>query len=230
MLIPAIDLMGGRIVQLQQGERLAFETDDIDGWIARFKSFPLIQLVDLDAARRQGENDALVRRICRALPCQVGGGVRTVDRAAELIAAGAKRVVIGSALFDERGVDVPAASKFADTVGAARFVAAVDSLAGRVVTHGWSRSIALSPVDAVRSLSPFAGAFLATLVDGEGLMEGLDFEAAAAIRAATRRQVIVAGGIRNMADVDRLAGQGIDAVVGMAIYSGRMILPSSPEG
>jgi phosphoribosylformimino-5-aminoimidazole carboxamide ribotide isomerase len=230
MLIPAIDLMGGRIVQLQQGERLAIETDDVDGWIARFQSFPLIQLVDLDAARNQGENDALVRRICRALPCQVGGGVRTVDRAAELIAAGAKRVVVGSALFDERGVDAPTASKFADTVGAARFVAAVDSRAGRVVTHGWSRSIALSPVDAVRSLSPFAGAFLATLVDGEGLMEGLDFEAAAAIRAATRRQVIVAGGIRDMADVDRLAGQGIDAVVGMAIYSGRMILPSSPEG
>ena len=212
--------MGGRIVQLVQGERLAFATDDLDTWVARFKNFPIVQLIDLDAAKRQGDNDALVRQLCARLPCQVGGGVRTIDDARARIDAGAKRVIVGSALFDNDGIRQTQAAAFADALSPERFIAAVDSRGRRVVVHGWRTTLDLGDVQAVRALSPYAGAFLATVVDGEGMMLGLNTKAAVELRQATDRQLIVAGGIRNECEVDDLDRHGIDAVVGMAIYTG----------
>ena len=222
MLIPSIDLMNGRIVQLQQGERLMFETDDIDRWIARFATFPVVQLIDLDAAMGRGNNDALVARICRELPCQVGGGVRTIDAARARLDAGARRVIIGSALFDAQGVLTERAAAFADAIGMEPFIAAVDSRKGQVVIHGWKTVVPVRATDAVRALSPYAGAFLATLVDGEGMLGGLDRAAARELRAATSRQLIAAGGIRDEDEVNALDREGIDSVVGMAIYLGEM--------
>src|ERR1700729_1549745 len=101
MLIPSIDLMGGRIVQLVQGEELKLAFDDFDYWIERFSKYPRVQLIDLDAAMRQEDNTSLVEQICKRLPCQVGGGVGTVARAQSVLAAGAKRVIVGSSLFKE---------------------------------------------------------------------------------------------------------------------------------
>lgn len=222
MLIPSIDLMNGRIVQLQQGERLAFETDDIDAWIARFSTFPIVQLIDLDAAMGRGSNDALVERICGALPCQVGGGVRTIDIARARLGAGARRVIVGSALFEGQVVAIDRAAGFAAALGTERFIAAVDSRGGQIVIHGWKTAIPVRAVDAVRALSPHAGAFLATLVEGEGMLGGLDRAAARELRAATDRQLIAAGGIRDMEEVNALDREGIDSVVGMAIYAGTM--------
>jgi phosphoribosylformimino-5-aminoimidazole carboxamide ribotide isomerase len=218
MLIPSIDLMGGRIVQLVQGERLAFATDDIDAWVDRFAKFPIVQLIDLDAAKNEGRNDALVRRICASLPCQVGGGVRTIAEAQARLNAGARKVIVGSALFDAGGVRSDKAAEFADAIGAERFIAAVDSRGGQIVIHGWKTTTGVTAVDAVRTLSQSAGGFLATLVDGEGLMGGVDLDAALELRRATSRHLIVAGGIRNMDEVDALHAHGIDAVVGMALY------------
>jgi phosphoribosylformimino-5-aminoimidazole carboxamide ribotide isomerase len=222
MLIPSIDLMNGRIVQLQQGERLMFETDDIDAWIARFASFPVVQLIDLDAAMGRGSNDALVARICRELPCQVGGGVRTIDAGRARLDAGARRVIVGSALFDAQGVLTDRAAAFADALDTDRFIAAVDARGGQVVIHGWKTVVPVRALDAVRVLSPYAGAFLATLVDGEGMLGGIDHAAARELRAATDRQLIAAGGIRDMDEVNALDREGIDSVVGMAIYMGTM--------
>jgi len=222
MLIPSIDLMNGRIVQLQQGERLAFETDDIDAWITRFSTFSIVQLIDLDAAMGRGGNGALVERICRALPCQVGGGVRTLEAARARLDAGARRVIVGSALFDSQGVAIDRAAAFAEALGTERFIAAVDSRGGQIVIHGWKTPVPVRAVDAVRTLTPYAGAFLATLVDGEGMLGGLDRAAARELRAATDRQLIAAGGIRDMEEVNALDGEGIDSVVGMAIYTGAM--------
>ena len=105
MLIPSIDLQNGRVVQLVQGEKLAIATDDLDGWIAKFATFPKVQLIDLDAAMSRGNNDALVRQIAARLPCRVGGGVRSVRRAEELIAAGAQAVIAGSGLFNAGRAD-----------------------------------------------------------------------------------------------------------------------------
>jgi phosphoribosylformimino-5-aminoimidazole carboxamide ribotide isomerase len=224
MLIPSIDLQGGRIVQLVQGERLAVETGDIDAWIERFRGRPKVQLIDLDAAKGEGRNDGLVGRICAELPCRVGGGIRTIEQAEAVLALGATHVIVSSSLFRGGAVDVGFARDLSARIGPERFIAAVDSRGGRVVIHGWRTQLELSPVDAVRQLEPFAGEFLYTHVDLEGLMKGTDMGAIAAVRAATVRAVTAAGGITTSEEIAQLDAMGVDAVVGMAIYTGRLII------
>ena len=218
--------MGNRIVQLVQGERLALESHAIDEWIDRFRGWPKVQLIDLDAAKKQGQNDDLVARICRELPCRVGGGIRSVDRAKGVIAGGATHAIVGSALFKSGGIDTVFAESLATAVGPSRLVAAVDSKGGHVVIDAWRTSLPLSAVDAMRQLEPFFGGFLYTHVDREGLLQGTDMEAIRRVRAATSREVIAAGGITTMEEVDELDAMGVDAVVGMALYTGRITMPS----
>jgi len=222
MLIPSIDLMDGRVVQLEQGARLVLQTDDLDGWLRRFEAYPLIQVIDLDAALGRGENRAVVERLCAARSCQVGGGVRSPERARALLDVGAARVIVGSALFDARGVRRDAAAAFRDAIGADALVAAIDSRAGQVVVHGWKTSLPVTAVEAVRALEPFVSTFLYTHVDTEGTLSGLDLVPVHTLRTATSRSLIVAGGIRDAAEVERLSALGVDAVVGMAIYTGRI--------
>lgn len=224
MLIPSIDLQGGRIVQLVQGERLAVETDDVEAWIERFRGRPKVQLIDLDAAKGEGRNEALVSRICAALPCRVGGGIRTIERAEAVLALGATHVIVSSSLFREGAVDVAFARDLSARIGVTRLIAAVDSRGGRVVIHGWRTQLTLSAVEAVQQLEPFAGEFLYTHVDLEGLMKGTDMAAIAAVRAATTRAVTAAGGITTSEEIAQLDAMGVDAVVGMAIYTGRLRL------
>ena len=226
MLIPSIDLQGGRIVQLVQGERLAVASDDFDGWIRRFERFPKVQLIDLDAAKNAGDNLAIVASICRRLPCRVGGGIRSVDRAAGALDAGAHKVIVGSALFRGGRPDIAFASDLHERLGAERLIAAVDAREGQVVIDGWRTRLSITPVDAIRVLEPFFGEFLFTNVDVEGLMQGIDRGAIAAVREATAREVTAAGGVTTQEEIDWLASIGVDAVAGMAIYTGRLqILP-----
>ena len=220
MLIPSIDLMGGRIVQLVQGEKLRLSFDDFEYWIEKFSRFPLVQLIDLDAAMRQGDNAALVAQIARRLPCQVGGGIRSIERAHEVLDAGAKRVIIGSALFSEDGkVNVDVTSSLAAAVGAARVVAGIDTRDGRIAVKGWKAQVALTPDEAIPQLDPYVAGYLYTHVDGEGLMQGFPIDAAERLRGLTARQLIVAGGIRSQQEIDVLDAMGVDAVVGMAVYT-----------
>lgn len=226
MLIPSIDLQNGRIVQLVQGERLALESADIDAWIGRFTGYPRVQLIDLDAAKGAGSNDRLVAHICRRLPCVVGGGIRSIDRARHVLDGGALAVIAGSALFTPDGVNTALAEQLDAAIGSERLIAAVDSRGGRVVVHGWRTELQISTVDAVRLLEPFAGGFLYTHVEREGLMQGTDIDAIAAVRAATTRTLAAAGGITTLEEVDHLDSIGVDAVVGMALYTGRLKLPT----
>lgn len=220
MLIPSIDLLGGRIVQLVQGEKLRLAFDDFEYWIEKFSRYPLVQLIDLDAAMRQGDNSALVEQIAKRLPCQAGGGIHTIDRARQVLDAGAKRVIIGSALFSAEGtVNTAFAGQLAAAVGAERVVAGIDTKNGRIAVKGWKAQVELTPDEAMPQLEPCAAAFLYTHVDGEGLMKGFPFEAAARLRKLTQRQLIVAGGIRSQQEVDDLDAIGADAVVGMAVYT-----------
>jgi phosphoribosylformimino-5-aminoimidazole carboxamide ribotide isomerase len=220
MLIPSIDLMGGRIVQLVQGEKLELSFDDFEYWIEKFSRFPLVQLIDLDAAMRKGDNSGLVARISRRLPCQVGGGIRSTERACEVIDAGAKRVIVGSALFSEGGkVNADVASALAAAVGTERVVAGIDTKNGRIAVKGWKAQVALTPDEAIPQLDKYVAAYLYTHVDGEGLMQGFPIDAAARLRGLTARQLIVAGGIRSRQEVDDLDAMGVDAVVGMAVYT-----------
>jgi phosphoribosylformimino-5-aminoimidazole carboxamide ribotide isomerase len=220
MLIPSIDLQGGQIVQLVQGERLAIATDDVDGWVRKFERFPKIQLIDLDAAKNAGDNSALVASICTRLPCRVGGGIRTAGRAAALLDGGALKVIVGSSLFRGGQPNLEFAEALAARVGADRLIAAVDARDGQVTIDGWRTKLAITPVEAIRVLEPFFGEFLFTNVNVEGLMQGIDREAISAVRDATTREVTAAGGVTSQADVDWLAGIGVDAVAGMAIYTG----------
>ena len=218
MLIPSIDLMGGKIVQLVQGEKKALEFDDFELWVERFSKYPLVQLVDLDAAIGSGNNRDLVRSLVQRLPCQVGGGIRTAEIAQEILAHGAKRVVIGSSLIRDGGINTSFAEELASQVGAEKLVFAVDSRGGKVAIRGWRQLTDASAVQMIRSLEPWCNAFLYTNIDTEGLLLGMPLDVVSELRTATSKQLIVAGGIRTEEEVDQLHAMGVDAVVGMAIY------------
>jgi phosphoribosylformimino-5-aminoimidazole carboxamide ribotide isomerase len=220
LLIPSIDLMGGRIVQLERGEELRLAFDDFEYWITRFARFPLVQLIDLDAAKGVGDNRPLIEQIAKRLPVQVGGGVRSVDQARLLLESGVRRVIFGSVLFRDDGINLEAAAAIAAQITPGRFVAAVDTKAGRIAVRGWREQVDVTPARAIQALEPYCGAFLYTHVDSEGTMGGFPMEIAQTLRSLTSRQLIVAGGIRTQDEIDALDAIGVDAVVGMAVYSG----------
>jgi phosphoribosylformimino-5-aminoimidazole carboxamide ribotide isomerase len=231
MLIPSIDLMGGRIVQLVQGEKLKLAFDDFEYWIDRFSKYPLVQLIDLDAAMRQGENRSLIEMICKRLPCQVGGGLKTAEDGRKLLEIGARRVIYGSSLFGPAEPGEPQRHKvikleFAEGLKAAlsedALCFSVDTKGGRVAVKGWKDSVDLTPEEAVTWLEDSCSAFLYTHVDTEGTMSGFPIDVAAILRACTAKQLIVAGGIKERSEVDALDAMGVDAVAGMAVYSGAM--------
>ena len=222
MLIPAIDLKDGAVVQLVQGERLAIRDEDVDKWVTRFERFPKVQIIDLDAAMGKGDNLPIVRRIAGKLRCRVGGGVRSAERALDILAAGAQAVIAGSALFRDGRPDLDFARRLSDAVGVERLIAAVDSKGGHVVVNGWKTPLPVTAVDAVRALEPFCGEFLYTYVDAEGLMQGTNIPAILDVRHATSRQVTAAGGITTRQEIDTLHENGVDSVVGMAVYTGTL--------
>ena len=232
VLIPSIDLMGGKIVQLVQGEKLKLSFDDFDAWIERFSKYPLVQLIDLDAAMRQGDNRELIEMVCGRLPCQVGGGLRTADDGKRLLDAGAKRVIYGSSLFGAASEDEPKrrhklirlefAESLKKALGEESLCFSVDTKGGNVAVRGWKDSVELTPEEAVTWLEDSCAAFLYTHVDTEGTMSGFPMEVAAILRSTTAKDLIVAGGIKEQSEVDALDAMGVDAVVGMAVYSGVM--------
>jgi phosphoribosylformimino-5-aminoimidazole carboxamide ribotide isomerase len=229
MLIPSIDLQNGHVVQLVQGERLAIEAPDPEPWIQRFSRFARVQLIDLDAARGRGDNAAMVASVCQRLPCRVGGGIRSVARAQEVLAAGAHAVIASSALFRDGAVDVAFARTLSEAIGVDKVIAAVDSRGGFVAIHGWKTILPVTAVEAVRELEPYCSEFLYTHVDKEGMMQGTDMAAIMAVRAATSRRLTAAGGITTWDEIDALDAAGIDAVVGMAVYTGQLPLDRSQK-
>lgn len=224
MLIPSIDLQNGSVVQLVQGEKLAIKAADAEPWIQKFSRFPRVQLIDLDAAMGRGDNATIVAAICKRLPCRVGGGIRSIERARAVLEGGAHAVIASSALFRDGAVDVAFAASLAEAVGAERVIAAVDSKGGHVAIHGWKTVLPVTAVEAVKALEPYCGEFLYTHVDLEGLMQGTSMPAIMAVREATTRRVVAAGGITTWKEIDELDAAGVDAVVGMAVYTGQLPL------
>jgi phosphoribosylformimino-5-aminoimidazole carboxamide ribotide isomerase len=220
MLIPSIDLMGGKIVQLVQGDKKALEFDDFEPWVERFSKYPLVQLIDLDAAigSGSGDNRQLVRSFLRRLPCQVGGGIRTTKRAREMLEEGARRVVIGSSLIKGGSIDAAFAEHLAGAVGAEKLIFALDSMGGKVAIRGWRELTEIKAEQMIRTLEPWCAGFLYTHIDTEGLLLGIPVDVVMQLRSATKKQLIVAGGIKTEAEVERLHAMEVDAVVGMAIY------------
>jgi len=220
VLIPSIDLMGGKIVQLVQGEKKALDFENFTEWVERFSRYPLVQLIDLDAAMGKGSNRALISEFCGQLPCQVGGGIRSCQEARQMLDEGAKRVILGSSLIRDGKVDTEFAASLGEEVGAERLVMAIDSRGGQVAIHGWKTVTAITPTEMMRVLSPYCSAFLYTHIDTEGLLQGIQMEIVRELRGRTTRRLIAAGGIRSRQEIDELDAMDVDAVVGMAIYSG----------
>jgi phosphoribosylformimino-5-aminoimidazole carboxamide ribotide isomerase len=222
MLIPSLDLMGGKIVQLVQGEKKVLEFDNFDEWVRRFSSFPLVQLIDLDAAMGRESNANLIEFFVKRLPCQVGGGVRSIESARQMLDAGARRVIFGSTLIHKGRINVGFAEQLATKIEPDKLVFAIDSRGGKVAIRGWREITSISPLEMVKALDLFCCAFLYTHIDTEGLMSGLPLEAVWELRQAATRQLIAAGGISTHEEIERLHRMGVDAVVGMALYTGRL--------
>jgi phosphoribosylformimino-5-aminoimidazole carboxamide ribotide isomerase len=223
VLIPSIDLMGGKIVQLVQGEKKALEFEDFSEWIERFSRYPVVQLIDLDAAMGKGANRKLVADFCRKLAAsatQVGGGIRTAEDAQDLLESGVAKVIVGSSLIRNEAIDVAFAEDLSQRFGAERLVFAVDARGGQVAIHGWKTITKIAPAAMMQQLEPFCSAFLYTHIDTEGLMKGIPLDIIRELRGKTSRRLIAAGGIRSQEEIDKLDQMGVDAVVGMAIYSG----------
>jgi phosphoribosylformimino-5-aminoimidazole carboxamide ribotide isomerase len=226
LLIPSIDLMGGKIVQLVQGQKKALEFDNFDQWVERFSGFPLVQLIDLDAAIGTGDNRTLIGDFVRRLPCQVGGGIRTPETTQEILKLGAQRVILGSSLIRQGRPNLIFAEEMASAVGAERLVFAVDAKGGKVAIRGWREATTLTSKEMIQALDRWCGGFLYTHIDTEGLMKGIPFETVRDLRSATQRQLVVAGGISSNREIEQLQEMGVDAVVGMALYLGRLDLQS----
>jgi phosphoribosylformimino-5-aminoimidazole carboxamide ribotide isomerase len=219
VIIPCIDLMDGKVVQLIQGREKALEGGSPLEMLEKFRAFPQIQVIDLDAAMSKGSNDALVELLASRAIARVGGGVRSPARARALIQQGAFRVIVGTAAFDREKL-----TEIADAVSPERLIIALDSKAGKVVTHGWREATDFSAEDVIHHLEPYCSGFLCTYVDKEGMLEGTDLDWFRRLRAATRHELTAAGGITTIDEIQELNKLGIHAALGMAIYTGRLSL------
>lgn len=212
MIVCSIDLMGGKAVQLERGERLVVERDDVFALAKRFSRCGEIAVIDLDAALGRGNNVKLIEQLCREFPCRVGGGIRDLERAKSYLRAGAQKVIFGTA----------ASPAILQALPRERTIVALDTRAGHVATHGWHRLSDETPLERAFRLHPYCGGFLLTKIEREGLLGGVDFELAGALHNAVDSPITIAGGVRSISEIAELDQRGIDAQVGMAIYTGRI--------
>ncbi len=225
MIIPCIDLMDGKVVQLVQGKEKALEGEAPLVMLEKFSAFPVIQVIDLDAALGRGANDGIVELLASRATTRVGGGVRTPERARKLVEQGASRVIVGTSAFTTTGVNHELLKSIIGEVGAERILLALDSKGGRIVVKGWQEATSLTAEQVIGELEPYCKGFLCTYVDKEGMMQGTDLDWFGRLRAATKHEITAAGGVTTMEDVKALLAMDIHAALGMAIYTGRLSLP-----
>ena len=211
-------------MQLIHGRKLRLAVEDVFGLLERFRKYPLLHVIDLDAAMGRGSNARLVGRLCRKAPMRVrvGGGIRTAARAKRILAAGAEKVIVGSAAFRGGAVNVAFLSRLAREVGRKRIIVAVDTDGGRILVRGWQEKLLLTPEEVFPALARYASEFLCTYVDAEGTMRGTNLRWFRELRKATRLPITAAGGIRSAREVRQLEKLGMNAAVGMALYLDRL--------
>ncbi len=224
MIIPCIDLQDGKVVQLIQGQKKALEGAPPLEMLERFKGFPVIQVIDLDAAMGKGLNLEIVRELASRARTRVGGGVRTAARARELVDAGAERVIVGTAAFSGNAINEALLDVIGRAVGRDKVLLALDSKYGKIVVKGWSEAVNLTAEAVIRRLEPFCAGFVCTYVDKEGMLEGTDLPWYRRLRQATNHEITAAGGITTMEEIQELTQMNIHAALGMAIYTGRLDL------
>ncbi len=224
MIIPCIDLMDAKVVQLVQGRDKALEIDDPLVILDKFRAFSEIQVIDLDAAIGRGSNDDLVRFIASRTTSRVGGGVRSVERAKTLLQQGAHKIIVGTAAFHANGLNEGFLRELAGAIGRARLIVALDSKDGRIVVKGWRESTNLQAEQMLTQLEPYCSGVLCTYVDKEGMMQGTDLDWYRRLRAATTLEITAAGGITTLDEVRALLAMNVHAALGMAVYTGRLDL------
>lgn len=222
MIIPCIDLKGGRAVQLVRGRRLALAVDDVMGLLERFRRFPVMHVIDLDAAMGSGGNAKWIKKICSAakMKIRVGGGIRSAERAEKVLSWGAEKVIIGSAAFRNGEVNERFLKRVHERIGQKRIIVAIDTRAGQILVRGWKERLALRPEEVMHRLEPYCSEFLATYVDNEGTLRGTNLRWFRKLRACTALPITAAGGIRSQREVKALEKLRMNAAVGMALYTG----------
>jgi len=224
MIFPCIDLLDGKVVQLVQGRDKALEAEPPLEMLRRFAAFPEIQVIDLNAAMGTGSNSNLVRLAAEHACIRAGGGVRTVERARELVAQGAHKIIVGTAAFAADGIHAPFLADLAAAVGRDRVIIALDSKHGRIVVKGWREATRFTAEEVLAALAPYCAGFLCTYVDKEGMLAGTDLDWFRRLRAATPLEITAAGGITTLDDVRALLAMNVHAALGMAVYTGRLSL------
>jgi phosphoribosylformimino-5-aminoimidazole carboxamide ribotide isomerase len=228
VLIPCIDLQKGQAVQLIHGRKRELAVTDVFGLLKKFKKYPWLHVIDLDAAMGKGQNDELVRALCKAvrkklgMKVRVGGGIRTVSRAKQIVGWGANQIIVGSATFDSGKVNSRFLRRLTEKVRRKQIIIALDTAHGQITIHGWRKRIALQAEKVMAQLEPFCAGFLCTDVDREGTMTGANLEWFRRLRAATSHPIIAAGGIKTRRETAALEKLGMDAAVGMAMYKNRL--------
>lgn len=226
MVIPCIDLMGGKVVQLVQGREKKLELPDPLAVLERFAEYAEIQVIDLDAAISGPEgttNADIVRQLCACKPCRVGGGIRSVERARRVVTDGARKVIVGSSAFTAEGIHHEFLGALTDALPRDQIMIAVDSLGDRVAIHGWRETLDLRATEALPQLEPYCAEFLCTYIDAEGKLQGTSLDWFRKLRAATTLPITAAGGITTDEEIAALAALGMHAALGMAIY--RKVFP-----
>ena len=223
MIIPCIDLMGGKVVQLIQGREKFLELPDALAVLAKFADYPQIQVIDLDGALGRGDHSEIIRELCRRKPCRVGGGIRTVDKAVQVVAGGALKVIVGSSAFTSDGINSTFLENLLAAIPREKLMIAVDCLGDRVAIRGWQETLPISSAQALVQLEPYCSEFLCTYIDAEGRLQGTNLAWFKNLRSATQLPVTAAGGITTAEEIKALEEIGMNAALGMAIY--RKVFP-----
>jgi len=215
MIIPSIDLMNGKAVQLKQGREKVLERDDVFELAKYYSRFGDIAVIDLDSALGNGnDNEELIKELCKVAPCRVGGGIRTIEKAKRLIAHGAKKIIIGTA----------ASVEFLSQLPKDRVIVAIDAKNGKITTEGWTKELDKTPLDYIEHFDDLCSGYLYTVVEKEGMMGGCDFESIEALKKATKKEFVAAGGICKIEEIVQLNKKNISTQLGMCIYTGAVKL------
>lgn len=231
MVISSIDLKDGSVVQLKNGKDLVLKRDDADALINDFNRFGEVAVIDLDAAmgnvdeKGNTPNTKLLKSLLRKGNVRVGGGIRTVKKARELISLGAEKVIIGSSAWKSDGtkddfLNTEFLEELTQAIGKDRIIISVDAINGKIAVKGWAESLDINMVDGAKAAEKYASELLFTCVEKEGCMQGTNMEMVKELRSAVKCRVVAAGGVNSLEQICELEKLHCDVQLGMALYTG----------
>lgn len=239
MVISSIDLKGGHVVQLKNGKDLVLQRDDADSLISEFNKYGEVAVIDLDAAlgntdeKGNTANTELLKSLLRKGNVRVGGGIRTVKKARELVSLGAEKVIIGSAAWNldrKNGgsiLNTEFLDELASSIGKQRIIISVDAINGKIAVKGWTETADISLIEGAREAEKYASELLFTCVEKEGCMQGTDMEMVKQLRDSVKCRVVAAGGVNSLEQIVQLEKLHCDVQLGMALYTGAVNLKES---